>query len=87
MQSLTGSGTAAALNRDQLRASAVLAACLFLAGCAAVPMTYEDWKDEQDARKRYADAGVPYKTREQLRDEAAEMRRLAQETAFTSPRK
>jgi hypothetical protein len=74
------------LIRPSTRVSVVPLACLFLAGCAAVPMTYEDWKEEQDARKRYADAGVPYKTREQLQDEAAEMRRVAQDTKF-APRK
>ncbi len=48
----------------------------------AVPMSYSDWKNEQDKRARYAQAGVTYKSPEELRDEAAEMRSTAQETSF-----
>lgn len=66
--------------------------CLFLtvllsAGCDTVPMTYKEWKQEQAERARYAEAGVPYKTKEHLRSEAGEMRRAAEETTFPARKK
>ena len=65
----------------------VLLACLLLAGCATVPMTYAEWKKAQDERARFAQAGIPYKSPTQLRDEAAGMRHAAQEVTFTGSHK
>jgi PBP1b-binding outer membrane lipoprotein LpoB len=60
----------------------VLLASLLLGGCMTVPMNYAEWKKAQDERARFAQAGIPYKSPSELRDEAAEMRRTGQETAF-----
>jgi hypothetical protein len=60
-----------------------LLACLLLAGCNAVPTSYEKWKAEQDQRAAFAAAGVPYKSPSELRAEAREMRQLAENTPLT----
>jgi PBP1b-binding outer membrane lipoprotein LpoB len=60
----------------------VLLACLLLGGCMTVPMSYAEWKKAQHERARFAQAGVPYKSPSELRDEAAEMRRTGHETTF-----
>ena len=60
----------------------VLLACLLLGGCMTVPMNYAEWKQAQDERARFAEAGIPYKSPSELREEAAEMRRTGQETNF-----
>ena len=64
----------------------MLLPCL-LAGCGTVPMTYAEWKDLQEEKLRFARAGVPYKSTSQLLAEAAEMRRIAQDTMFPIARK
>lgn len=61
---------------------ALLAASVLLAGCNAVPTSYENWKKEQAERAQFAAAGVPYKSPAELRAEASEMRRLADATSF-----
>jgi hypothetical protein len=65
----------------------VILACLLTGGCETVPMSYSEWQQEQKKRANFADAGVPYKSPRALRDEAADMRRAAQETSFTGNRK
>ena len=50
-------------------------------------MTYAEWKDLQEEKLRFARAGVSYKSPSQLIAEAAEMRRLAQDTMFPIARK
>ena len=55
----------------------------FIAGCSSVPMTYAEWKKEMDDRQAFARAGLEYKSPAQLREEAAEMRQLADSTPFT----
>ncbi len=57
--------------------------CPFIAGCASVPMTYAEWKKEMDDRQAFERAGLEYKSPAQLRAEAADMRQLADSTAFT----
>lgn len=54
-----------------------------LAGCTSVPMNYAQWKKEQEDRRKFEQAGLPYKSPSQLRAEAAELRRLAEETTFS----
>lgn len=54
-------------------------------GCSATPMSYTAWKDEQTQRARFSDAGLPYKSPAELRREAADMRRVAQDADFTAP--
>ncbi len=69
------------LNQSRLVIGAALLTCL-LAGCTSVPVTYAEWKKEQQDKAKFARAGLPYKSPSQLRAEAAEMRRLVQETTF-----
>lgn len=52
-------------------------------GCSATPMSYTAWKEEQTQRARFSDAGLPYKSPAELRREAADMRRVAQDADFT----
>jgi hypothetical protein len=59
---------------------------LLATGCNAVPMIYSHWKDEQDQRAQFAEAGVPYKSPSELRGEAQEMRHVVQDTTFTPGR-
>jgi hypothetical protein len=61
---------------------ALLLTGVLLAGCNAVPTSYEQGKADQDQRSRFEAAGVQYKSRAELRAEAAEMRRLADATSF-----
>jgi hypothetical protein len=61
---------------------ALLLASGVLAGCNAVPTSYEKWKADQAQRAQFAAAGIPYKSPSQLREEAGEMRQLAQDTTF-----
>src|SRR5688572_8224269 len=61
---------------------ALLLATLLLAGCNAVPTSYEKWKTDQEQRAQFAAAGVPYKSPSELRAEAGEMREIARETTF-----
>ena len=74
------------LKARRLIGGATLLGSLLAAGCNAVPMTYNHWKEEQDARVKFAEVGVPYKSPSQLRGEAEEMRRIAQDTTFTPGR-
>ncbi len=50
-------------------------------------MSYSDWKRAQQEPARFAEAGIPYKTPSQLREEAAEMRRIAENTTFVTDAK
>lgn len=54
-----------------------------LTGCTSVPMNYAQWKKEQEDRRKFEQAGLPYKSPAQLRAEAAEMRRIAEKTTFS----
>jgi starvation-inducible outer membrane lipoprotein len=56
---------------------------VLLAGCTSVPMNYSQWKKEQEDRRKFEQAGLPYKSPAQLRAEAAEMRRVAEKTTFS----
>ncbi|MEJ1974588.1 MAG: hypothetical protein WDM96_19745 [Lacunisphaera sp.] len=49
-------------------------------------MTYAEWQNQQNQRAEFAAAGVAYKSPSELRHEAEEMRRLAQDTTFTPAR-
>ncbi len=56
--------------------------CLGLwSGCASSPesLSYEEWKQEQKARWEAKQAGIEYKTKAEVRKEAAEMRAIATE--------
>ena len=75
------------MKRRRVIVGVVLLACLLLAGCETVPMTYAEWKKAQDERARFAQAGISYKSPSQLREEAADMRHVAQETTFTGSHK
>jgi hypothetical protein len=46
------------------------------------PSSYAQWKQEQAERAKFAAAGVPYKSRSELRAEAEGMRRAADEVSF-----
>jgi hypothetical protein len=71
------------LKQGRLAVGAALLTCL-LAGCSSVPMTYAQWQKEQADRARFERAGEVYKSPSELRTEAAEMRRIAQETSFAA---
>ncbi len=80
------------LNLPPVKARRAIDLLLFLAvlsltGCNAVPTSYEKWQADQQQRAQFAAAGVPYKSPSELRAEASEMRRLADETAFAPARK
>ncbi len=74
----------AGVNQARMTVGIALLACLLAAGCKTVPMNYSEWKKAQDDRIKFAQAGIPYKSPSQLRDEAAEMRHIAQETVFAN---
>jgi hypothetical protein len=67
---------------NQPRTVGVLLLACLLSGCSSVPMNYSQWKKEQEERRKFEQAGLPYKSPSQLRAEAAEMRRVAEETTF-----
>lgn len=50
-------------------------------GCASHPesTSYAEWQQEQQARWEAKKAGIEYKTKEQLRREAAELQAIAAE--------
>jgi hypothetical protein len=50
-------------------------------------MSYAEWQQEQKKRAGFASAGVPYKSPSELREEAADMRQAARESAFSGDRK
>lgn len=75
------------VKRKRVIGGIALVACLFSAGCDTVPMSYSQWKKSQDERVKFAQAGIPYKSPSQLREEAAEMRRVGQETTFATSSK
>jgi hypothetical protein len=52
------------------------------AGCQAVPMSYAQWQKETSDRLAFKRAGLEYKSPEQLRAEAADMRDLADSIKF-----
>ena len=45
-------------------------------------MTYEEWKQEQAKMKEMKKAGIEYKSPAQIRAEAEEVRKAADEAAF-----
>lgn len=59
-----------------------LLAVLFLAGCETVPMTYEEWKEEQERRRTATQTGIPFKSKRQVKAEGEELKRIAAETKF-----
>ncbi len=64
----------------------VMALC---AGCASSPesTSYSEWQQEQKARWEAKKAGIEYKTKEQLRQEAAELQAIAAEVMNANIRK
>ena len=74
------------MKERRLIVGALLLVNLLAAGCSAIPMSYSQWKSDQDQRAKFAEAGVPYKSPSELRGEAEEMRRVAQETTFSPGR-
>jgi hypothetical protein len=74
------------LKARRLVGGATLLVSLLTAGCNAVPMTYSQWKQEQEQRAKFAEAGIAYKSPSELRGEAEEMRRIAQDTTFAPGR-
>jgi len=70
------------LKARQSLGPALLLSSVLLGGCNAVPTSYEKWKADQAQRAQFAAAGIPYKSPSELRAEAGEMRRLAQDTTF-----
>jgi hypothetical protein len=67
------------VKRARLLASAIF---LVLAGCNAVPMTYQEWQQEQEDRQKAARAGIEFKSRRQILAEAADMKKVLAETSF-----
>ena len=61
----------------------------FCAGCASNPesTSYAEWQQEQKARWEAKQAGIEYKTKEQLRKEAAELQAIAAEVMNANVRK
>ena len=53
-----------------------------LGGCQATPMTYAQWKKEQDDKLASARAGQIYKTPTEVRTEAAAMKKAVEEIVF-----
>lgn len=67
----------------------LLVAVLFCAGCVSNPesTSYAEWQQEQKARWEAKKAGEEYKTKEQLRKEAAELQAIAAEVMNANVRK
>lgn len=67
--------------RRHLQVPALLAFCLYAAGCATTPdsTSYAEWKQEQKARWEAKQAGLPYKSKAEVRKEAEAMRAIARE--------
>jgi hypothetical protein len=59
------------------------------AGCTSNPesTSYAEWQQEQKARWEAKKAGIEYKTKEQLRKEAAELQAIAAEVMNANVRK
>ena len=53
-----------------------------LAGCNATATTYEGWKEEQAKKQEMEKAGIKYKSPSQIRAEAEEMKKAADEASF-----
>lgn len=58
-------------------------------GCVSSPesTSYAEWQQEQKARWEAKKAGIEYKTKEQLRKEAAELQAIAVEVMNANIRK
>lgn len=71
------------------RLCCVLFAAGLVAGCASNPesTSYAEWQQEQKARWAAKQAGEEYKTKEQLRKEAAELQAIAAEVMNANVRK
>ncbi|MBL9215165.1 MAG: hypothetical protein JNG83_06790 [Opitutaceae bacterium] len=59
----------------------------FLAGCVSDPMTYEQWKKEQEKKRQATEAGVEYKSPAQIRAEAKSMKEETGDTTFSKSAK
>jgi starvation-inducible outer membrane lipoprotein len=55
---------------------------LLLAGCNAVPMTYQEWREEQERRRTAESTGIPFKSKRQLLAEGEELKRIVGEVQF-----
>ncbi len=55
---------------------------LLLSACNAIPMNFEEWKAEQAKRKAYKEAGVAYKSPQQIRAEAIATRKAVGDVIF-----
>ena len=75
------------VNRARLAGLLVLLVLPFLAGCNATPMTYEGWKEEQAKKVEMEKAGLKYKSPSQIRAEAEEMQKAADEAKFKQDNK
>ncbi len=60
----------------------VVLTCLLLSGCNAVPMNFDEWKAEQARRKACEEAGVAYKSPQQIRAEAIATRKAVGDVIF-----
>ena len=67
----------------------LLVAVILCAGCASNPesTSYAEWQQEQKARWEAKKAGEEYKTKEQLRKEAADLQAIAAEVMNANVRK
>lgn len=45
-------------------------------------MTYREWQEEQERRRTAESTGIPFKSKRQLLEEGAELKRIAAETKF-----
>lgn len=59
-----------------------LLAVLFLSGCETVPMTYREWKEEQERRRTATQTGIPFKSKRQVKAEGEELKKIAGEVRF-----
>ncbi len=66
-----------------------LLVAVLCAGCASTTesTSYAEWQQEQKARWEAKQAGIEYKTKEQLRQEAAELQAIAAEVMNANVRK
>ncbi|HYC72087.1 MAG TPA: hypothetical protein VEB66_12815 [Opitutaceae bacterium] len=53
-----------------------------LTGCSTVPMSYQEWREEQDRRRSAVTTGIPFKSKRQLLAEGTELQQIAAETRF-----
>ena len=76
------SAAQAGADLNLLRGFLAALALLLLAGCHAVPMTYREWREEQERRRTAEQTGIPFMSKRQLLVEGEELRQVAGEVRF-----